>query len=67
MKTLFEHNKEAHEAHVAYMTYPKSTGIACPECDGGELYDTDGSLLCSSPPQKNVVCISCGWKGYRLA
>lgn len=46
---------------------PVLNGIACPEC-GKELVDSQPNAeLTSYPPQKNVKCPSCGWKGYRIS
>jgi len=65
---LDEFNGSMMDIHVSNITYPKKTGIACPEC-GLELLDLDASILCSNPPKRNVVCSNqdCGWRGYRLA
>lgn len=49
---------------VSAATY---NGIACPGC-GRELMDTNPSvILCSNPPQKDVHCPHCRWRGQRLA
>jgi len=59
-----EHNK-AILNRVAPMA-SRPNGLACPEC-GAELCDThQGITLASLPPQKDVHCPSCGWKGYRF-
>jgi len=40
-------------------------GLACPEC-GEELYDVNPDMvLTSMPPQLNVACTNCVWKGFR--
>jgi uncharacterized protein with PIN domain len=45
----------------------RPNGIACPDCNL-ELVDSQPMYsLASSPPQKEIHCPSCGWKGYRLA
>ena len=45
----------------------KSNGLACPKC-GTELVDSSpNTVLTSNPPQKNVHCPTCEWKGYRIA
>ncbi len=42
-------------------------GIACPKCHA-ELVDCDRRvLLTSNPPQYDIKCMACGWKGYRYA
>ena len=64
LKSLEEHNKER---HILYSDKPRKNGIACPEC-GSELEDSDPhSTLASNPPQKNVNCTKCDYKGYRVA
>jgi hypothetical protein len=46
---------------------PAPNGIACPDC-GGELWDSSpGLILTSSPPQKNVHCPACHYRGFRVA
>ena len=66
LKTLEEHNKEAREKYSKRQE-SQPNGIACPEC-GGELVDDDsGMSLMSNPPQKNVICLCGGYRGYRVA
>jgi DNA-directed RNA polymerase subunit RPC12/RpoP len=66
MKSLNDFNKERQKIYDNYRTeYPKLNGIACPECES-ELYDTDDMTLASNPPQKNVRCKNCGFRGYRV-
>ena len=44
---------------------PKHNGIVCPKC-GEELFDsTPNIVLLSNPPQYNIHCEKCGYKGYR--
>jgi predicted RNA-binding Zn-ribbon protein involved in translation (DUF1610 family) len=69
MKTLEQHNAERHEAFAELdaMNRPHANGIECPKC-GTELWDSDPMcVLTSNPPQKNVHCPSCGYRGYRVA
>ena len=68
MKTLEEHNKEQEERYrVANGTAPRANGIACPDC-GKELMDScPVIILTSMPPQKNIHCPYCGYRGYRSA
>jgi len=41
--------------------------INCPKCKE-ELWDSASMCtLTSNPPQKNVHCPKCGYRGYRLA
>lgn len=37
-------------------------GIACPQC-GEELWGDKFCVLMSNPPQRNIWCPKCGWKG----
>ena len=56
MKTLDEFNAER-----------RKDGIACPKC-GKELLDSSPSItLTSHPPQKNIHCDACGYRGFRIA
>jgi len=64
--SLDDHNLQAGEARRKSRTYPQPNGIACPKC-GSELNDLNAALLASNPPQKNVGCPSCGYRGYRVA
>ena len=69
MKTLQEHNSsrmaDYHLQNEAAKPHPN--GIKCPKCDK-ELWDSNPMVtLTSSPPQKNVHCPDCGFRGYRLA
>jgi len=61
MKSLEEHNREIKNKR----NFSKKNGIACPKC-GKELFDTDPLItLMSSPPQKDVHCNYCDYKGTR--
>ena len=63
---LDEYNKLAFERHLRAKDNPTATGIACPRC-GSELHDKyKDVVLTSSPPQKNVVCFTCGYTGLRI-
>jgi len=69
MKTLDQHNTERRDAHRAAREAmrPHPNGIACPDC-GKELWDSSPMItLTSAPPQKDVHCPECGYRGYRLA
>lgn len=45
----------------------RRNGIACPTC-GSELLDSLPSInLMSNPPQKNIHCDACGYRGFRIA
>ena len=66
LKTLGEHN-DARRAFYARIAQPHGNGVACPMC-GKELWDSDPKMmLTTNPPQKNVHCPACGYRGYRLA
>lgn len=60
LPTLDEWNKR-------YSLIPKTTknGIRCPKCNMAELHDSDDMILTSNPPQRNIHCESCDYKGYR--
>ncbi len=40
--------------------------IECPKC-GNELLYSDNTILTSYPPQRNIHCPKCSYKGYKLA
>lgn len=45
---------------------PHPNGIKCPQCEE-ELWDSrPGVALASYPPQKDIHCPKCGYKGYTL-
>ena len=45
---------------------PQLNGLHCPEC-GEELLDSKpNTILTMHPAQKEVECISCEYKGYRI-
>lgn len=59
MKTIEEHNREV----LRKKGNKHSTGIMCPLC-GNELhYPTPDVVMNSYPPQKDVACVNCGYKG----
>ena len=70
MKTLDEFNAERRKAHyenAEFWSKPHKNGIACPKC-GEELLDSFPSItLTSDPPQKNIHCDACGYRGFRIA
>jgi len=69
MKTLDEHNAERWERHASSRNSnePRLNGIECPKC-GKELFDSSPMVtLTSDPPQKDIHCEGCGYRGYRLA
>lgn len=69
MKTLNQHNAERWKSHeeIRKLNEPQANGIECPICKA-ELWDTNPMrVLTSDPPQKEVHCLSCGHRGYRLA
>ncbi len=67
MKDLNEWNKEKMETFGSYQSsgLPIKNGILCPQC-GQELCDSTPNItLTSNPPQYNVHCNNCLYKGYR--
>jgi hypothetical protein len=63
LKTLEQHEWLSRP----YYERPLLNGIACPKC-GHELLDSNpGVLLLSKPPQLNIHCSSCPYKGTRTA
>lgn len=69
LKSLEAFNGERRAKHEAqrHAMMPHPNRIACPGC-GAELWDSDPSVtLTSNPPQKNVHCPACDYRGYRLA
>jgi len=66
MESLDAFNKKAWENFTNNNhSTPRPNGIACPKC-AHELVDTNqGITLASYPPQKDVSCPECGYRGYR--
>jgi DNA-directed RNA polymerase subunit RPC12/RpoP len=65
MRTLEEHNRHFSEEYGHWNTFPQRNGIECPQC-GAELLDSNAVILTSIPPQKNVHCEYCRYRGYRV-
>lgn len=67
LKKLEEHNSEARKFHLQMNgNDPTPNGIECPNCQH-ELLDSNPMMtLTSFPPQKNIHCSNCGYKGYRV-
>lgn len=68
MQTLEEYNRERRKDYepTEALRRPHLNDIACPNC-GKELWDSNPMvILASNPPQKDVHCPTCGYKGYRL-
>jgi len=66
LKTLAENNADAYSRYSHREEEPKLNGVACPKC-GAELFDTKPSVVLTSyPPQRNIHCSVCGYKGYRM-
>ncbi len=68
MMTLEQYNEMRRMAYLRMNgESPKGNGIQCPKCNS-ELLDSNPMLvLTSNPPQKNVHCEKCGYRGYRVA
>jgi transcription elongation factor Elf1 len=65
-QSLDEFNKSRASAIKKAKT-PHPNGLNCPQCKA-ELWDSSPTLrLSSNPPQLNVHCPKCGYKGYRIA
>lgn len=66
LKTLEESNTQNRKYFYQMSdNSPKLNGIACPKC-GAELLDsTPDIVLTSYPPQFNIHCSKCDYKGYR--
>ena len=65
MKTLDDHNAEKRRMY-AEMRGAKRNGIKCSQC-GSELFDSNpGVVMCSNPPQTQVECPSCEFRGTRI-
>lgn len=68
MMTLDEYHKER-QAHWGGVDRPKNnepSGVRCNGC-GKELRIDLSALLLSDPPQRNIWCGNCGWRGCVLA
>ena len=62
---LLQWNSERAESYQN-LAQPKPNGLACPLC-GEELIDTNpGIILISNPPQKEIHCSNCAYKGRRV-
>ena len=70
MKTLDEFNADRRKYYFDFQkaaSEPRKNGIACPHC-GKELLDSAPSVtLTSDPPQKNIHCENCDYRGFRIA
>lgn len=65
MPTLDEYNDTEWEAFEDAYT-PTLNGIDCNKC-GTELKDIHPGLIVTlHPPQTDVICDGCGFKGYRI-
>ena len=69
MKTLVEFDQERRRVYqkAEDAIKPHPNGIECPKCKK-ELHDSAPTVtLTSNPPQKNVHCPACGYRGFRIA
>lgn len=63
----FQKERRADWNRVREFQQSHPNGIACPEC-GEELWDSNPSCtLTSNPPQKNIHCPNCNYRGFRIA
>lgn len=63
LKSLVDANTEAW-ARISHAPLSGS-GIACPKCDK-ELHENTSETLTTYPAQRNVWCLSCGYRGLRV-
>ena len=63
MKTLEEHEAEFWKRYNPTVVESKC-GIACPKC-GEELLEERGMILLTDPPQTEIHCEACGWRGSK--
>jgi len=64
--SLKDFNSLARNKYANDRDQPIPNGIECPKC-GAELFDSfPRIILASNPPQKNIHCDNCGYKGYRV-
>jgi uncharacterized protein with PIN domain len=63
LKTISEHNAEV--LRRAKLKSNNQPNVACPYC-GKALIFADGMILASLPPQRKVLCSSCGAETYIL-
>ena len=68
LESLEDFNRKRRDAYqIRNDNAPRPNGIACPDC-GAELLDTSPDrMLMSKPPQKNVHCPACCYRGFRVA
>lgn len=63
----FNTDRRAQFREISKMNESRPNGIACPNC-GKELMDSSPmTVLTSDPPQKDVHCPACGYRGHRVA
>ena len=67
MKTLDEFNAERRKEYYENVELLNKNGIACPKCWKELLDGSPAVILTSHPPQKNIHCNACGYKGFRIA
>lgn len=67
MRTLKDFNANRRKIYDLAGPRPRPNGIECPIC-GAELMDSKPTVtLMSNPPQKNVHCPKCEYRGRRIA
>lgn len=64
LKTLDGHNRN--QAFIHGLSIPIANGIECPKCSMELVDSTPNEILTTYPPQKNVHCPHCDFKGYRV-
>ncbi len=65
LKSLEQHDADIFALYQQTKGYDKKNGIECPKC-GEELIDSNPeTTLMSYPPQKEIQCLKCDFKGTR--
>jgi DNA-directed RNA polymerase subunit RPC12/RpoP len=66
MITLEQHDRLISALAFHSGNEPRKNAIECPHCKS-ELYDSSpGVVLPSIPPQHNIHCDECNYRGYRI-
>jgi hypothetical protein len=63
MKTLEEYNRDSKA--LDDLKFKARAGVACDKCGEELVYPHPGMILTSYPPKMEVLCPSCGFKGYK--
>ena len=66
MKTIKEHNEEAHKYTIRQHQQTMPAGVACDKCGTEMNYTNFNVVLASYPPKKTVVCPNCNYLDYMV-